>query len=248
MISAGPAPAGPVLAVIGDIHAQTERLERVLDRIDQVGADAVLMVGDLACCGHETRRSAQTLHRYRGQVARVLDQVRSRGRPFCFVPGNHDLAHLEDPANVDGRVVQVAGLRIAGVGGAGPDIFGFAYEWGEDEIRSRPTLQADVWVSHAPPRRTAIDLTHGGLHVGSEAVRELALRTHGVMVCGHIHEAPGMARLGDCMCLNAGALGAPFGRTQVGFVYGLDRLVYEDLDRGTRQEWLRDGADTLLPR
>ena len=248
MSDPGSAAAGPVLAVIGDIHAQLDRLARVLDRIDEVGADGVLMVGDLACCGHESRRTARTVYRYQGQVAEVLAAVRQRGRPFCFVPGNHNLPRVDDPANVDGRVTTLCGLRVAGIGGAGPDIFGFAYEWSEDQIRARPVLEADIWLCHAPPRRTAIDLTHGGLHVGSDAIREVATRTRGILVCGHIHEAPGMARVGECLCLNAGGLGAPFGRTQVGFVRGLDHLIYEDLDRDTRQQWRRDGADTLLPR
>ncbi len=35
------------LAVIGDIHAHTEYLTRVLRRIADVGADGVLLVGDL---------------------------------------------------------------------------------------------------------------------------------------------------------------------------------------------------------
>lgn len=237
----------PTFAVIGDAHASYHRLAKVLDRIDEVGADAVLMVGDLACCGHEKQRTADTVRRYKAQSKRVLAQVRERGRPLCFVPGNHDLRTNADPANIDGRRVEIGGLRIVGVGGAGPDIFGFAYEWTEDEIRALDLPVADVLLCHAPPRDTAIDMTHGGLHVGSDAITELARRTHGVLVCGHIHEAPGFVQLDDCMCMNVGGLGHPFGRTAVGFMHGLDRLVYEDLEAGTRQEWLRDGAEIRLP-
>lgn len=237
-----------MLAVIGDVHAQYERLARVLDRVDEVGADAILMVGDLACAGHESRRSAAGLRRYREQVAQVLAQVRARGKPLAFVPGNHDLPVLEDPDNLDGRVGLRGGLRVAGIGGAGPDIFGFAYEWGEDEIRARVVPPADLLLCHGPPKGTAIDLTWGGLHVGSLALRELALARGGVLVCGHIHEAPGVAVVGDCLCFNVGALGAPYGRTCLGLVDGLDRLVWEDLDRGLRQEWTRGGPEVRLPR
>lgn len=241
----GGPPAGPPLfAVIGDVHANEERLARVLDRIDQVAAergrlDAILLVGDLACAGHGRSRSADKVRLYKAQVAAVLAQVRQRGHPLYFVPGNHDLRQVDDPADVDGRRVEVGGLRLLGVGGAGPDIFGFAYEWPEEEIRALRLPRADILLCHAPPRDTALDRIHDGRHVGSSAIRDLALRTRGVLLCGHIHEAPGMERLGDCLCMNVGALGAPFPGTRVGFVHGLDRLVLEDLEHGTRQEWRR---------
>lgn len=241
-------PDGPILAVIGDVHAEYERLEQVLDRIDQVGADGVLLVGDLACCGHVSRRSAETVRRYRGQVAEVLRRVRARGRPFLFVPGNHDLPWLAEPENVDGARRDLAGLRIAGIGGAGPDIFGFAYEWTEEQLRSLPVRRADVLLCHAPPRDTAIDRTAGGEHVGSSAIRDRALSMRGVLVCGHIHEAPGVEVLGDCLCFNVGGLGQPYGRTTVGFLYGLDRLVHEDLESGERREWLRGSPTGASPR
>lgn len=239
--------AAPTLAVIGDVHAHGERLRRVLDRIDQVDADAVLLVGDLACCGHVNQRTAATVRRYRRQLRRVLAQVRERGRRMYFVPGNHDLPVIDEPENIDGRRVELGGLRITGIGGAGPDVFGFAYEWTDDQLRAREIPPADILLCHAPPRDTAIDLTAGGSHVGSMAIRELAQGMRGVMVCGHIHESPGMVRLGDCLCLNVGGLGAPHGRARVGFLHGLDRLVYEDLDTGSRREWHREGAEVRLP-
>ncbi|NLI81220.1 MAG: hypothetical protein GX443_05970 [Deltaproteobacteria bacterium] len=52
-----------------------------------------------------------------------------------------------------------------------------------------------VFVSHAPPRDTALDLTQHGLHVGSLAVRRF-LESRGkecriaVSLHGHIHESP----------------------------------------------------------
>lgn len=238
------ADARPTLAVIGDVHASFERLERVLDRVDQVAAaqgrlDAILLVGDLACAGHGRQRTAEKVRAYKAQVAQVLAAVRRRGHPFHFVPGNHDLRQVDDPANADGRLVSVGGARLWGLGGAGPDLFGFAYEWPEEEIRAMRVPRVELLLCHAPPRDTAIDRIHDGRHVGSSAVRDLALRTRGVLLCGHIHEAAGMERLGDCLCLNVGALGTPFPRTTVGFVLGLDHLVLEDLDTGARQEWRR---------
>ena len=232
----------PTFAVIGDVHAHMDNLRRVLDRIQQTPVDAVLMVGDLACAGHRDRTMA-SLRRYREQVAAVLDAVRAAvpDRPVCYVPGNHDLQALRLPTNVDGVVWEgPGGLRITGLGGTNPPARGFPYEWTEDELRARPTLDADILISHCPPARTPLDFARGaGRHVGSEAVRERAEALRGVLVCGHIHESAGVVQLNDCLCMNAGGLGRPHGGPQVGFVRGLDELWHEDLDTGQIQHLRR---------
>lgn len=231
-----------VLAVIGDAHAHLGRLARVLARIDQVGVAGVLLVGDLGSgdVGLARLRTPEGDARYVASVIRVLEAVRALGVPVLWVPGNHDLPDLGrgatpgDPlwGNVDGGVAQVGALRVAGLGGAGPARFGFCYEWTEEEVGRRVIPEADVLLCHCPPARTPLDLTRRGEHVGSEALRARALGWDGVLVCGHIHEAGGVARLGDCLCLNAGGLGRPYGADQVGFVYGRDAVVFEQLEQG----------------
>lgn len=48
-----------------------------------------------------------------------------------------------------------------------------------------------VLVSHSPPKGLG-DLTSGGQHVGSEAVREaIAAKRPPLVVCGHIHDSWG---------------------------------------------------------
>ena len=84
-----------------------------------------------------------------------------------------------------------------------------------------------------PPANTPLDFARGaGRHVGSMAIRERAEGHSGVLVCGHIHESFGVAQLGDCLMLNAGGLGRPYGRSQIGFVLGLDEVRHEDLETG----------------
>ncbi len=222
----------PRLAVIGDVHANLKRLERVLARIEAAGADGVLMVGDLACAGLGARTAAR-LRRYRREVAAVMAAVGELGLPVCYVPGNHDLQSLAMPGNVDGAMAAIGGLRITGIGGTNPPKRGFPYEWSDDEIRARAVPECDVLISHCPPADTLLDFARGaGRHVGSAAIRERAEAHQGVLVCGHIHESYGVAQVADCLCLNAGGLGRPFGRAQVGFVEGLDAVRHEDLETG----------------
>ncbi|MBT3220143.1 MAG: hypothetical protein HN348_13720 [Proteobacteria bacterium] len=235
------------LAVIGDIHAQYHRLNSVLHRIDKEDVDGVLLVGDLgsADLSFSSLRTPERDARYLDSIERVLQMVRSLGVPLLWVPGNHDLSDLEGEGNIDFGTAKIEELVVAGIGGAGPNRFGFCYEWGEDDIRARPEPQADVLLCHCPPANTALDLAMGTHHAGSEAIMERARRHRGFLVCGHIHEAAGAVIIGDCLALNAGALGHPFGRNQVGFICrkdGIDIAIHEDLEANTTSRWERRHA------
>ena len=226
-----------LIAVIGDIHAQGRALARVLERVRKRRADGILLVGDFACAGHRRQRTLAGGAQYLCEVNAIFAQVNELGIPVQYVPGNHDKPDLRMPGNIDGQVRELAGVTVAGIGGAGPDIFGFPYEWPEDDIRALPSLCADILLSHCPPRNTDLDKTWKGAHVGSDAIRErveLPIADGGpkVMVCGHIHESAGVVQIGECLSMNVGALGAPFPRVQVGFVEGFDRVILEDLEDG----------------
>ena len=116
----------------------------------------------------------------------MLSEVAALGRPWAWVPGNHDLSDNDLPNNADGRVLEVAGLRVGGIGGAGPARFGFAYEWSEDDVRARSHLDCDVLLVHTPPLGTALAIVGvflgykriGGIHIG---VISLAVNT--AVVC-----------------------------------------------------------------
>ncbi|MEL6342000.1 MAG: metallophosphoesterase [Myxococcota bacterium] len=230
----------PRLAVIGDVHAHFKRLDQVIERIREVGVDGILMVGDIACAG-KGARTAKGLKRYRGRVRKVFETVRTLDVPICYVPGNHDLQNLSEPNNIDDRVVNMWGLRVGGLGGTNPPKRGFPYEWTDDQMRARPTLDVDILISHCPPANSPLDFARGaGRNVGSIAIRERVEKINGVMVCGHIHESAGLTQINDCLCMNAGGLGNPFGRTQVGFLFGTHTLRHEDLDSGVIQTLHRE--------
>ena len=222
-------------ACIGDVHEHYVHLRAVVDRLRDEPLTAVLMVGDFThglFSRDVTRPEART-------VERALAIVESLGCPVFFVPGNHDRADQPFPGNIDGVVRDIEGLSIGGLGGAGPAHFGFPYEWSEDDARSRLPGRCDILLAHAPPARCDLDrVVRGKRHVGSEAIREFADRSSGILVCGHIHEARGAQTLGRCLCYNAGSLGEPHGRLEVGLLEidsrdGSVQLTHHDLDTGT---------------
>ncbi|MCB9673791.1 MAG: metallophosphoesterase family protein [Alphaproteobacteria bacterium] len=205
--------------MIGDVHHELRLLDQVLAHVESTGVQGVLLVGDLGSSdlSWAVRRTPERDARYVDSVREVLAAVQALGVPFAYVPGNHDLPDLDLPGSCDGRVVDVGGLRIGGIGGAGPAKFGFCYEWGEDDIRARPPLDCDVLLCHCPPYG-ALDRTMRGHSAGSRAILERAQQHRGFLSCGHIHEAPGVEWVDGCLCLNAGGLGKPFGRAQVGYL------------------------------
>ena len=91
-------------------------------------------------------------------------------------------------------------------------------------VAARPTVEAElaalarlsdpartVYVTHAPPARTRLDVMRGGVHIGSEAVRRFIERhAPPLTLHGHIHESPHLTgaiedRLGRTVSVNAGA-------------------------------------------
>ena len=210
-----------ILGLLGDVHGRMDRLQQVLDALEEEKPQAYLLVGDLAAEG--------SLH---GSGREVLAAVAATGKPVVYVPGNHDLPDLDGrphARNADGRRVEVAGVGVWGIGGSGPARFGFPYEWGEERIRRLPRERADVLLAHCPPKGCAADRTASGHAAGSQAIRELLesgdLR---LCLCGHIHEAAGCELVGDTPCFNLGSLGSPYGAPQYGLaVVGDDELRLE---------------------
>jgi Icc-related predicted phosphoesterase len=155
------------------------------------------------------------------------------------IPGNHDASNIDAPENIDGRLIQVEGIRLFGIGGGGPTVFGFPYEWTDEEMEGVQIPDCDLLLSHSPPASTPCDLTRRGAHAGSRVIRRELERAARAMVCGHIHEAVGFAFVGGKLCYNAGTLGEPFGRLQVGI------LTFE---RGGRTSIEHHVLDSLPPQ
>ncbi len=86
-------------------------------------------------------------------------------------------------------------------------------------VESRPTIEADleqlatlsdpeqtVYVAHSPPFATTLDRLQGGITpIGSRALRTFIERRRPPLTLhGHVHESPGVERLGRTLCVNPG--------------------------------------------
>jgi uncharacterized protein len=194
------------IVALTDLHGNVKRLDGLAPAI--AGADLVILSGDITHFGGEREALA------------VVNAVRGINANICAVPGNCDypgvLAFLErEGLSVHERVREFGGFQIAGVGGSlrcpgrtpnerTEEEFGDALAELANSLKKDAPL---VFVSHQPPMDTLCDLTRGGLHVGSVAIRRFIEEVQ-PLVCfsGHIHEASGIDFIGVSKLANPGPM------------------------------------------
>jgi Icc-related predicted phosphoesterase len=125
----------------------------------------------------------------------------------------HDALFDRLGVSLNGRGVRIDDVGFFGASSAPFSQLHTPYEVSEEEILRRcregyaevRDCPVKVFVPHAPPYGTRIDIIHSGLHVGSTAVREFIEDTHPALtVCGHIHEARGRDHLDGMEIVNCG--------------------------------------------
>ena len=121
--------------------------------------------------------------------------------PVVYVHGNHDDKYAQKPPEgclcADGKIVQLKGVRILGLGGSlryRPDAVNmYSEQEMEDRIRSlrwnlRSTGGFDILLTHSPIRGVG-DQEHIS-HRGFECFGPLLDKYHpAVMIHGHVHQA-----------------------------------------------------------
>jgi Icc-related predicted phosphoesterase len=87
-----------------------------------------------------------------------------------------------------------------------------------DQVRARGTIAEDLerlalqsdpartlYVTHSPPWGTRLDRLYDGTPVGSRAIRAFIERRRPPLTLhGHVHESPGVDRIGPTVCVNPG--------------------------------------------
>lgn len=199
--------------VISDIHGSVDNIEKLDSQFKSV--DAVIFGGDFAAFGSpETGKP-------------VLDKLLSKHDTIFSVIGNCDSPEFLDA--IDGADISVEntitfhdGLAFAGAGGGTKFSGDTLFERDEDEILSDFSLvdasaencvdengkwNSLVLVMHNPPKDTDCDMIPGGIHVGSQKLREYIEKYEPLLVVtGHIHESAGVCRVGSTTVINPGAL------------------------------------------
>lgn len=188
--------------IFSDIHND----KRALEKLMAMDADVYFAAGDLVSWARGLDKMGEVM---RGRRERVY-----------VLPGNHEsasdiAAFCERFGFIDfhGGMVDVGGLRFAGLGYSTVTPFDTPGEYGEDEIAERlekfTEWKPQVLICHSPPLGTPLDRIKEGLHAGSRAVREFIEKHQPAhFFCGHIHEAEGVVfQMGATQAMNVGKKG-----------------------------------------
>jgi uncharacterized protein len=153
------------------------------------------------------------LHGRAERITRVRDLVAEHHPAVLLLPG--DLTHagtgeealtllgtlpvpvLAVVGNMDGPRAVAEIQSSGGVSGAEPVLIS-GISFGGPHVRSR----CDVLITHEPPYGT-LDMASKVRHIGSRPVRDLMVKLRPrLLTCGHVHESPGVERVGETVVVN----------------------------------------------
>ena len=182
---------------VADIHGKSEKLAFVREKIETLKPVALVVAGDITNYFNADG---------------VIGQLSSMPVPVLAIRGNTDLpkvdrllAHYPNTSSLHLRVQTIGGVRFTGVGGTIPVPFNSRISWRQKGIFDRlATLvnEDSVLVVHCPPRGV-LDEAFGRFHAGCRRLYQLiSARQPRAVLCGHIHERPGVAYIGPTPVVN----------------------------------------------
>ena len=175
---------------LSDVHGDLEKLDRLLEKVGVGNYDLVVVTGDF--------ESVEAVERLADSSERML-----------AVTGNMDDSEVEEVLRkrgvlLDGEIVEIGKYAFAGIGGRSvyKSVVSVAKRLLSESV-GRPL----VLVTHYPPAGVKVDLAFARIHIGKGVVRELLEEAKPVLcLCGHVHEARGIDRLGETLLVNPGPL------------------------------------------
>lgn len=191
------------LLALTDIHGRQALSTTLREKIRI--SDLITISGDLTDFGGEE------------EAKEVLTNLKQENEHIIAVPGNCDTYGVNEilsasQMNIHGEIVMHMNIAFMGIGGCSKTPFGTPQEYSESDIKDllhgfskQDDARFHVLVSHAPPSGTRVDRTFMGLHVGSKALRDFIESFQpDLVLCGHIHEACGVDKIGRSIVINPG--------------------------------------------
>ena len=182
---------------LADIHGKPERIALIREKTADLKPDALVVAGDITNYFHS---------------AEVIGQLNRLPVPILAIRGNTDLAKVDrlldehpNTSSLHLKMHEMSGVRFVGVSGTIPLPFNSRIRWREKGIFD--TLAAlinenAVLVVHCPPRGI-LDEVLGRFHAGCRRLHQLVLQQQPrLILCGHIHECPGVASIGHTTVVN----------------------------------------------
>ena len=182
---------------VADIHGKPAKIERIRKVLSDSKPDTLVVAGDITNYVNADR---------------VLKQLDSMPVPVLAIRGNTDLPKVDhlleqypNTSSLHLKEQTIGGIKFTGVGGTIPVPFNSRISWRERGIFDRLTKLVNddsVLVVHCPPRGV-LDEVLGRFHAGCRRLYQLiSHRQPRLVICGHIHESPGIAYIGQAPVVN----------------------------------------------
>jgi uncharacterized protein len=186
-----------LIYAVADIHADFKRLDRIAEKIKAHRPDVLVIAGDMI---NYIKPSS------------VLEYLNDLPLPVLVVRGNSDPLYVEkhfksysNLTSLHLNKVTIGATPFAGLSGTIPLPFRNRVCFREKTLMDKISTLIDrqtILVVHPPPWGV-LDQVLGRFHSGSAMVRDLVEKTRPrILICGHIHEAAGTARIGDTVVVN----------------------------------------------
>ena len=197
------------LLIISDIHSAVSNAEKLGKRLSDAKIDAILLGGDLSNGG-----SAETAK----EIISALGFAE-----ILAVPGNMDSKEILDLLKekkicAHKEKKSLGKYTVIGLGGAKP--VNTYYRINLSELEAEKYLrqlsegenpEKTIVLLHSPPYGTKLSKSDSGIDLGMRAIRSFIEKFQPLLVvCGHVHEAAGIERIGRTLCLNPGPLSGGF--------------------------------------
>ncbi|MCL7414106.1 MAG: metallophosphoesterase family protein [ANME-2 cluster archaeon] len=192
------------LLALSDLHGDFSKVQALIDHAGEI--DGILISGDITHFGpDETARG-------------LIDMF---DVPVLAIPGNCDLPGILEvldsshAINLHKNCYSMDDVCFMGLGGSNSTPFNTPFELTDEDMEQ--TLDdmltscsgiRNILLSHAPPFGYVDELPVG--HVGSHAIAKF-LSHFDLIVCGHIHEARGLAMSGNTTMVNVGEASHGYG-------------------------------------
>ena len=199
------------IVVVSDVHGDIENLFTYFDKIKELDFDVVVCPGDFTDANIPKGFTQEDVAKL------IIKELKLLKKPILAVPGNVDTKDMikifeEEGISVHGKGKIINDFGFYGYGGAQTP-FETNIEPREEELKlglknawnEVKNAKYKVQVTHNPPNGTRVDMIQSGLHVGSNAVREVIESYEPlVAISAHIHEARGTDHLKKTFIINSG--------------------------------------------
>lgn len=227
-----PVPGMDQIAVYAtDLHGDVREYERLLEAGSGKNVRAVIIGGDI--CPFVTVTGDLVLYQREFiqfyLVPRLLEFRRKTGKDVFLIMGNDDMKANRDAVEKGEKDGAYACINMKAVPlGGGRFVAGYSHineapfllkDWEKKEediladlrrLAKKSDPKKTIYVIHAPPFGTQLDVVFSGAHVGSIAIRKFITEVQPYMTLhGHIHESPRMTGswtevVGSTTCANPG--------------------------------------------